>query len=128
MGKEHSALPNFALSSTHAAAGSPDPVVMTLAPSAGPADVGPACAALRSRLAEGKTRLVVCDVAALTRSDLGTVELICRLASTARACGCRLALRGVPWHLRSLLLFAGLDDVLPCVEDEPPGSVLEAER
>ena len=102
--------------------------MVTLAASAGPADVDAACAALRARLAVRADGPVLCDVTALVRSDLGTVELICRLAATARACGCRLALRGVPWHLRSLLLFAGLGDALPCLEDEPPGSVLEPER
>jgi ABC-type transporter Mla MlaB component len=102
-------------------------MVVTLAASAGPSDGEAASAALRERLTAGSNRLVVCDVAALTRSDIGTVDLICRLASTARASGCRLVLRGVPWHLRSLVLFAGLADVLPCLEDSPPGSGLEPE-
>ena len=121
-------MPNFDVPSPPSAAGSRDPVVMTLTASAGAADVQPACAALRAQLADGMRRPVLCDVTALVRSDLGTVELICRLASTARACGSRLVLRGVPWHLRSLLQFAGLDEVLPCVDDEPAGSALEAER
>ncbi len=128
MGKEALRLPNVDVSPPRQPPGSPDPVVVTLAALAGPADVDAACAALRVRLAAGGAGPVVCDVTALSRSDLGTVELICRLAATARRCGCRLTLRGVPWHLRSLLLFAGLGDALPCVEDEPPGSVLEPER
>ena len=128
MGKEALRLPNFEISAPGGSAGSPDPVVVTLAAAAGPADIDPACAALRERLAGWAEGRVLCDVTALAGSDLGTVELICRLAATARDCGCRLALRGVPWHLRSLLMFAGLGDVLPCLEDEPPESVLEPER
>jgi ABC-type transporter Mla MlaB component len=120
-------LPNFDVTTPRGPTGSPDPVVVTLAASAGRADANTACAVLRARLRQGSVGPVVCDVAALVRSDLGTVDLICRLAATAQACGCRLVLRSVPWHLRSLLLFAGLRDVLPCLEDEPPGSV-EPER
>ena len=120
-------MPNFHVSTPRAPAEVPMPVVVTLAASAGPSDAEAACAALRDRLATGPTRLVVCDVGALDRSDIGTVDLICRLASTARATGCRLVLRGVPWHLRSLVLFAGLADVLPCLEDASPDSGLEPE-
>ena len=121
-------MPNFAVTAPREPAGSPDPVVVTLAASAGAADIEDACAALRAQLRAGSTGpAVVCDVAALGRSDLGTVDLICRLAATARLAGRRLVLRGVPWHLRSLLLFAGLGDTLPCLDDEASPSV-EPER
>ncbi len=120
-------MPNFHVSAPRGPTGSFAPVVVTLAASAGRADAQSACRALEERLRQGCAAPVVCDVAALARSDLGTVDLICRLAATARASGCRLVLRGVPWHLRSLLLFAGLGEVLPCLEDDAPGSV-EPER
>jgi hypothetical protein len=85
------------------------------------------CAELHRALDRRTGRLVICDIEALERSDLGTVDAIARLALTARLDGCRLVLRGAPAHLRALLVFAGLAAVLPCEDDAPPDSALEAE-
>ncbi len=120
-------MPNFEVFAPRTTAG-PARVVVTLTAAAGPADADAACETLLVQLRAGPPGRVMCDVSALVRSDLGTVDLICRLVTTARACGYPLVLRGVPRHLRSLLLFAGLGDAVPCLDDEPPGSVLEAER
>lgn len=49
-----------------------------------------------------------CDVAALRRDDLDTVDAIARLALTARRMGCRLVLRNVPDALAAVLRRVGL--------------------
>ena len=47
-----------------------------------------------------------------TSMNLGEVDLLCRLALSARRLGCRVHLRGVSPELRSLIELAGVDDVL----------------
>ncbi|MEP6761771.1 MAG: hypothetical protein ABJA93_10465 [Sporichthyaceae bacterium] len=55
--------------------------------------------------------VLTCDAGGLV-ADLATVDLVSRLALTARQGGCRLWLRRVSPQLLELLLLAGLDDVL----------------
>ncbi len=47
-----------------------------------------------------------------TSMDLGEVDLLCRLALSARRLGCRVHLSGVSPELRSLIELAGVDHVL----------------
>jgi len=68
--------------------------------------------------------LLVCDVGHLARIDLGTVDVLARLALIARRRGCRFSVRDAPPDLRALLALAGLAEILPCA----PGSGVEAER
>ncbi|MFG3504485.1 STAS domain-containing protein [Streptomyces sp. NPDC047821] len=55
---------------------------------------------------------VVCDVAAVTRPNLATVDALARLHLTARRLGHRMALRGAGPELRTLLELVGLFGVL----------------
>jgi hypothetical protein len=55
--------------------------------------------------------VLACDAGGLV-ADLATVDLVSRLALTARQGDCRLWLRRVSPRLMELLLLAGLDDVL----------------
>jgi hypothetical protein len=55
--------------------------------------------------------VLTCDAGGLV-ADLATVDLVSRLALTARQGGCRLWLRRVSPQLMELLLLAGLDDIL----------------
>ena len=56
--------------------------------------------------------MLVCDVAALTQPDAGTIEALARLQLTARRLGCRVRLRDPSRELRELLDLFGLADVL----------------
>ena len=55
---------------------------------------------------------IECDVGALRRPDLGTIEALARLALTARRLDRRICLRGTSPDLLGLLTLTGLDDVL----------------
>lgn len=44
--------------------------------------------------------------------DLGEVDVLCRLALSAKRLGCRVHLTHVSPELRSLIELAGMDDVL----------------
>lgn len=59
----------------------------------------------------GYAGVLTCDVGCLG-ADLTTVDLVSRLALTARRAGCRLRLRRVSAELAALLQLVGLDDVL----------------
>jgi hypothetical protein len=125
--KEALRLPNFGLPPPGESV--PElPLVVTFHDPIAPGEIEAICSELHRELDEAPAHLVVCDVAGLEDSDLGTVDAIGRLALTARSDGCRLVLRGTPAHLRALLVFAGLAAALPCEEDAPPDSALQAER
>jgi hypothetical protein len=64
--------------------------------------------------------VLTCDVGGLV-ADLATVDLVSRLALTARRDGCHLRLRRVSPELGALLHLAGLDAVLMA----GPGAALE---
>ena len=70
------------------------------------------CARVREVLAGGAD--VVCDLGALTRPDLGTVDALARVALVARRRGCGLGLRRAAPELRELLALAGLAEIVPC--------------
>ena len=78
-----------------------------------PADAVALCRRARSELERSDTDVLVCDVAALTRPDAGTVEALARLQLTARRLGRQVRLRDVSRELRELLDLFGLTDVLP---------------
>lgn len=84
------------------------PLVLYVAgPSVARADVPELCDRLRLLYGSG-TDEVVCDVGALTRPDLSTVEALARLRLTARRAGGRLRLRNAGPGLMSLLELTGL--------------------
>ena len=77
-----------------------------------PADAAALCERARSELERSGAAVLVCDVAALTHPDAGTVEALARLQLTARRLGRRVRLRDPSRELRELLDLFGLADVL----------------
>ncbi|APY86716.1 STAS domain-containing protein [Streptomyces alfalfae] len=77
---------------------------------------------------------VICDVTAVTTSDLATVDAIARLQLAARRAGRRIRLRNPAPALLALLGLVGLTELLGLVvemerhpeEGEPPLGVQEA--
>ncbi|MBW3620977.1 MAG: STAS domain-containing protein [Actinobacteria bacterium] len=86
---------------------------------------------------DGDRREVPVDASALGSADLASVELLARLALTARRCGARLRVRDAPPELLALLEQAGLTQALGVLprdgreavgqaeHREPPGGVEE---
>ena len=64
-------------------------------------------------MADTRARRLVLDVRALGAPDVSTVDVLARMALTARRCGCRLELSGADQPLVELLTLAGLREVLP---------------
>jgi hypothetical protein len=58
---------------------------------------------------------VDCDVSHLANPDLRTVAVLARAPLNARRCGTRLRFRNASPALRELIVFAGLEEVLPLV-------------
>lgn len=73
-------------------------------------------------------REVPVDASALGRADLGLVELLARLALTARRCGARLCLRDATPELLDLLEGVGLAEVLGALPRDGREPVREAEH
>ncbi|MEU9100785.1 STAS domain-containing protein [Streptomyces sp. NPDC048361] len=76
------------------------------------ADVPLLCERLRGLYGAG-ARVVVCDLAALSRADLAAVEAVARLRLTARRAGGRVVLRNAGAGLVALLDLAGLGPAAP---------------
>jgi ABC-type transporter Mla MlaB component len=83
------------------------------------ADVPTLCARARAVLEAESCDPVVCDVGALADPDAVAVDALTRLQLSARRVGRRVELRHACGELQDLLVFMGLDDVLPC--DTPSG-------
>ncbi|NBM16330.1 STAS domain-containing protein [Streptomyces sp. GC420] len=71
------------------------------------------CARLDALAEASPAEVVVCDVGAVTRPDLGAVEALARLHVTARRRGRRIRLRNPSAALLELLDLSGLLQVLP---------------
>lgn len=77
------------------------------------ADIPGLCADLADRLRSGTAGgTVVCDVAAVTRPDVVTVEALARLRLTARRHGCTLVVDGANPQLTGLIGLLGLNQTL----------------
>ena len=68
---------------------------------------------VRSLLAEGDIAEIVCDLGALTNSDVAVVDALCRMRLAARRHGCQLRLRDASASLLELIFLVGLSDVVP---------------
>ena len=77
-----------------------------------PAGAAALCERARSELEHSDAEVLVCDVAALTHPDAGTIEALARLQLTAQRLGSRVQLRDPSRELRELLDLFGLADVL----------------
>ncbi|GGU36136.1 STAS domain-containing protein [Streptomyces lavendofoliae] len=101
-----------------------DPKVFRVAGLVEPADLPRLCEELTELLGEGGgdggDGFVVCDIGAVRRPDLATVDALARLRLTARRLGHRMAVRGAGPELRALLELAGLADQLLTPPPAPP--------
>jgi ABC-type transporter Mla MlaB component len=91
----------------------------------------PGLCARAVRLFERSSAVVaLCDVDALVESDLVAIAALARLQLGARRAGCGIRLRRAPDELHELLVFVGLDGVVPQCELrlEPGGQVEEREQ
>lgn len=84
-----------------------------VAPAVTRADIPALCADLAGRLRGRSGGVVVCDVAAVVRPDVVTVEALARLRLTARRHGWTLLVHGASPGLLGLVSLLGLDGVLP---------------
>jgi ABC-type transporter Mla MlaB component len=84
------------------------------------ADIPGLCAGLADLQAGGT---VVCDLRAVTRPDVVTVEALARLRLTARRHGCTLVIDGADPRLHALIDLLGLGEPLgqPEQREEPLG-------
>ena len=100
-----------------------------------PADAPALCERAREELERSGAEVLVCDVAAVTRPDAGTIEALARLQLTARRLGCTMRLRHPSPELAELLALFGLSDVLrvepvrqPEQREQPRGVEERVER
>ncbi|MEV6637530.1 STAS domain-containing protein [Actinoplanes sp. NPDC051470] len=105
-------------------------IALTVGATVRRADIPGLCAALAALMDRGDRGVVVCDVSAVGRPTVVTVEALARLRLTARRHGRRLMLDGAGPELRGLLRLLGLAGELPEVgreaeEREQPGGVEE---
>lgn len=84
------------------------PLVLTLAAHATPAETARLCAVLE----RWPPADVICDVGGLAHADLAAVNALARLKLAAGRRGHRLRFEGVGGELRLLLDLAGLADLL----------------
>ena len=82
----------------------------------GSADIQVLCERIRAMLEASDADQLVCDVKTLTAPDAVTVDGLARLQLTARRLGRRITLRHACDELRGMLAFAGLNEVLVCVD------------
>lgn len=94
------------------------------------ADVPQLCDQLAARLRDSDATDAVCEVGALGRPTVVTVNALARLQLVARRHGCRIRLRGAGPELLMLLELVGLTDIVRPVDDcggsvetgpDPPG-------
>jgi ABC-type transporter Mla MlaB component len=90
-----------------------------------PADTAALCERARAELERSGAEVLVCDVAALTLPDAGTIEALARLQLTVRRLGRRMHLRDPTPELAGLLDLFGLAEVLRV---EPGGQPEEREQ
>lgn len=80
------------------------------------ADAPLLCDRARAAIGDDAAAVLICDLAALPRADIGTVDALARLALAVGRLGCRMELRSAGPDLRDLLGLSGLGRVLPCSE------------
>ena len=77
-----------------------------------PRDAAALCERARSELERSDAEVLVCDVAALTHPNAGTIEALARLQLAARRLGREVRLRDPSRELRELVDLFGLSDAL----------------
>lgn len=85
---------------------------MVLAGPIRPGDAPRLCERVRTALVRDGTGTVVCDVSAVTSTDLVTLDALARMQLAARRAGGRIRLRDPSPALAMLLGLTGLDGIL----------------
>jgi len=78
----------------------------------GPRGLAALCEELGEQLARAPGAVVVCELGALARSDIGTIGVLARLRLTARREGSELVLHDPRPNLLGLIELSGLSGVL----------------
>lgn len=89
----------------------PHGVVFTIRGPINRTDLGGLCARVCALLAEGRTEVVLCNVAGV-EADAVTVDALARLQLAAMQHGCQVRLRHASNDLLELVDFMGLTNVL----------------
>ncbi|WP_343245935.1 STAS domain-containing protein [Streptomyces sp. SID5785] len=107
-------------------AASSNPGVVVLAGPIRAGDAPQLCDRVRTALggapADAGVRTVVCDVSAVTSTDLATLDALARMQLAARRAGGRIRLRDPSPRLALLLGITGFDGVLAAEGRAGPGS------
>jgi ABC-type transporter Mla MlaB component len=94
------------------AARAPETVAFAVGGPIDRADLPGLCARVCELLAASGAGFAVCDVRGV-KADAVAVDALARLQLAARRYGCRIRLRNASDELRELVVFMGLEDVLP---------------
>jgi len=86
---------------------------LAISPLASPAEVRALCERARDILESEPATVLVCDVSAVGRADLGVVDVLARVRLMARRLGCAVQLRSPSMDLVDLLALIGLRGELP---------------
>ena len=98
--------------------------ILIIAGSTDPTRPSGLCESARAILADAGTHLLACDVHALVRPDIGTLDALARLILVAGELGGEVVLLDARPELVELVDLAGLADVVRCVSRsglEPEG-------
>jgi ABC-type transporter Mla MlaB component len=90
-----------------------NPPCLAISPLMAPADALALCERARDILEREPATVLVCDVGAVGRADLGIVEALARVRLMARRLGCAVQLRRASMDLVDLLALIGLRRELP---------------
>ena len=93
-------------------------VIFTAGASIDRSDIPIICRSVRSSIELTSAQWVAFDMAALAHTDVVVVEALARLHMTLRRAGCDLRLRNVRPHLKDLVRFVGIEDVLPALGED----------
>jgi hypothetical protein len=104
--------------------GLPLPLALVLGTGVTPDDVPELCRQACGTAAAAGRRVVRCDVGAIARPDLVTIDILARLTLSLARQGIEVRFVAATPDLRDLLRLAGLEPVVRC----EGGSALEAER
>jgi anti-anti-sigma regulatory factor len=91
----------------------PSTIVVVLGGRLSRADIVGLCERVATWIGRSEASVVVCDVTAVVDPDAVTIDALARLQLTARRLGRQLRIRHTSTELQELLIFTGLNEVIP---------------